>query len=53
MAQAEGFGYTDLINEILDLALDRHAKERKTDGRTHELFQRLGAGAVAPAWHGL
>lgn len=50
MARAEGFEYSDLINEILNLALDRYADERKTDGRTAELFQRSMVRAVAPAW---
>jgi len=52
MAQAEGFEYSDLINEILDLALDRYAEERGSDGRTAELFQRWVVTAVAPAWKG-
>lgn len=52
MARAEGFDYTDLINEILDLALDRYAEERQTGGRTPELFQRSVVRAVAPAWKG-
>lgn len=53
MAQAEGFGYTDLINEILDLALERYAEEGKTDRRAEELFQRSVVTVVGPAWKGL
>jgi D-alanine-D-alanine ligase len=53
MARAEGLDYTDLINEILNLALDRYAEEGKTDGRTVELFQRSMVRAAALAWKGL
>jgi D-alanine-D-alanine ligase len=53
MAQAEGFDYADLINEILNLALGRYAEERGSDGRTDELFQSSVVKAVAPAWDGL
>jgi D-alanine-D-alanine ligase len=31
MARAEGMHYTDLINEILCLAIERYARERRTD----------------------
>jgi hypothetical protein len=34
MARAEGFHYTDLINEILCLAVDRYALDDKGNGRS-------------------
>jgi len=37
MAQAEGLHYTDLINQILYLAMDRYGQESKSDGRARVL----------------
>jgi D-alanine-D-alanine ligase len=53
MAQAEGLPYTDLINEVLDLAADRYARERDVGRATPHLFQGMRLGMVIPAWDGL
>jgi D-alanine-D-alanine ligase len=53
MAHAEGFHYTDLINEVLNLALDRTMRGEGAGCQTDELFQRAALGAVLPAWKGL
>jgi hypothetical protein len=53
MARAEGLDYADLINEILNLALDRHQQEGETRRRTDELFQRSMVRPVASTWDGL
>ncbi len=52
MARAEGMAYADLINEVLNLALDRYARER-ADKSPVELFQPSALGTIAPAWQGL
>jgi D-alanine-D-alanine ligase len=53
MARAEGFHYTDLINEILNLALDRVPQQVAGDGRGISLFQRPTLRVAVPAWDGL
>lgn len=53
MAQAEGFRYNDLINEILDLALERGLQVGGGDGRGSTIFQRGRIRVAARAWDGL
>ncbi len=53
MARAEGFHYTDLINEILNLAIGRSPWEAAGDGRGSGLFQRAALRLGVPAWDGL
>ncbi len=53
MAQAEGFHYTDLINEILSLATDRYARAGEMGRTTVGLFQGAYLGTAMPAWDGL
>jgi hypothetical protein len=53
MAHAEGLHYTDLINEVLNLALERAMRKGDVGRRTAELFQRSALRAVLPTWEGL
>jgi D-alanine-D-alanine ligase len=53
MAHAEGLHYTDLINEVINLAMDRYVQEGEAGGRTDDLFQRSALRAALPAWKGL
>jgi len=53
MAQAEGLHYTALINEILDLAVERTMQVRAGDGRGGALFQRTALPVAAAGWDGL
>jgi D-alanine-D-alanine ligase len=53
MARAEGFHYTDMINEILALALERASQEVGGDRIGSGLFQRSALRAAVPAWDGL
>jgi D-alanine-D-alanine ligase len=53
MARAEGLHYTDLINEILDLALERASQMIGDDGGASRLFQRSALRMTFPAWDGL
>jgi D-alanine-D-alanine ligase len=53
MARAEGFPYTDLINEVLNLALDRAMQGEEASRRTDELFQTAALRAALPAWEGV
>jgi len=53
MAQAEEFHYASLINEIVNLAMDRYAHEGEIDRMTVGLFQGTRLEAMVPAWDGL
>jgi D-alanine-D-alanine ligase len=53
MAHAEGFHYTDLINEVLRLALERAMRQGDVGRRIGELFQRSVLRAVLPTWERL
>jgi len=52
MARAEGMAYEDLINEVLNLALDRYARERR-EGSAAGLLRSSALRNTAPAWQGL
>jgi len=53
MAHAEGFLYQDLINEVLNLAMDRYQHERKADRAWVPLLDRMDIGALVSSWDGL
>ncbi|MBS3784357.1 MAG: hypothetical protein KGY78_07930 [Anaerolineae bacterium] len=53
MAQAEGLHYTALINEILDLAVERTMQVPAGDGRGGALFGRTALPVAAAGWDGL
>jgi D-alanine-D-alanine ligase len=53
MAQAEGFHYTDLINEVLNLAIARAREEGASGRRGGAFLQRSTLRASVPAWDGL
>ncbi|MFO7741831.1 MAG: hypothetical protein R6X31_05895 [Anaerolineae bacterium] len=53
MARAEGFHYTDLINEILNLAVARIAQEQQALGGVAGLLLRSAVRATVPVWAGL
>jgi hypothetical protein len=54
MARAEGIHYTDLINEILNLALSRYADQGGARRVIAHLFRRSDVGTeMVPAWDGL
>lgn len=53
MAQAEGFAYRDLINEVLNLALARYAQVSEAQPLPASLFQPATLRTSEPAWEGL
>jgi hypothetical protein len=53
MAEAEGFRYEDLINEILNLALDRYGQAEAIGREPVGLFQGASLEMAIPAWDGL
>jgi D-alanine-D-alanine ligase len=58
MARAEGMPYTTLINQILNLAADRYARQGKLKGRAVQqrrslpLMSRAGRGVAVPMMSG-
>ena len=53
MARAEGFRYDHLINEVLNLAVERYALEAQSDRWDDTVFRGVGRRARATIWGGL